>query len=53
MTGTGTWSWTHCLAAVARARVMSPAMARIIEECFMLVFLSLPENVCDIMPVVT
>lgn len=50
MTGTGTWSWTHCLAAAeladvataARARVMTSATARITEECFMLVFLRLP-----------
>lgn len=50
MTGTGTWSWTHCLAAAeladvaaaARAWAMSSVTARIIEEYFMLVFLRLP-----------
>lgn len=50
MTGTGTWSWTHCLvaaeladvAAVARARAMSSATAIIVDEYFMLVLLRLP-----------
>lgn len=50
MTETGTWSWTHCLAAAdladvaaaARTSVMSSATARIIDEYFMLVFLRLP-----------
>lgn len=50
MTETGTWSWTHCLAAAeladvaaaARARIMTSATARIIDDPFMLFVLRLP-----------